>query len=739
MALGATVYTAIVVMDQRETQGRRLEVTVADKGHVEVVFEDMPDHAFLVGLDAANSNLATCRAGVKNHDASDLRDAAKSADMTIETLTTCMASTDGDCMDYPVATLGTETMDDVIFETDRTYCCFCAAVHDKLCPIVDGKEKCSAEVDVLKEDYMVYLPLYCLGVLYMFVALAIVCDEFFVPSLEMFVDEWEVSMDVAGATFMAAGGSAPELFTSFIGTFKESDVGFGTIVGSAVFNVLFVIGVCAVASKEVLTLTWWPLARDCTYYTLSLSMLAFFFKGNSSERIQWWEALILFGMYIGYVVLMRHSNQLQAWVNMKLGTEVEKIEKTETEVQVDAKFNIAFTQHSQFRAGILTLLTQAGAVTDTMGVHVVSKVVGDVRASFDELDRDKSGYLEKNELVELLKRMGCSASNKNVDEVMEKLDSDGDGKISFDEFSNWYVVSEQRVEAEMGRAFKALDEDNSGFIEAKELKTLFGRLGIVIDSEEEIKQIISELDKTGSGSISQEDFENWYRGSLFWGTKQQEYQKEQEAADPIDPFDWPDNLRGQVWYIITIPLVMLLWLTLPDVRQPKRQGVKFAVAGFLGSIFWIGMFSFCMVEWATIVSNSIRVPIAVAGLTVLAAGTSVPDLLSSVIVAKQGEGDMAVSSSIGSNIFDVLVGLPLPWLCFTLSRGKDVEVRAESLGLSIIVLVFMLVAVITTVKACNWRMTRMMGYSMFVLYVVFVVQDLLRQLPRGNPTVNMNF
>jgi Ca2+/Na+ antiporter len=70
-----------------------------------------------------------------------------------------------------------------------------------------------------------------------------------------------VSDDVGGATFMAAGGSAPELFTSLIGTFSESSVGFGTIVGSAVFNVLFVIGMCALFSKELLTLTWWPLAR----------------------------------------------------------------------------------------------------------------------------------------------------------------------------------------------------------------------------------------------------------------------------------------------------------------------------------------------------------------------------------------------------------------------------------------------------------------------------------------------
>ena len=58
----------------------------------------------------------------------------------------------------------------------------------------------------------------------------------------------------------------------------------------------------------------------------------------------------------------------------------------------------------------------------------------------------------------------------------------------------------------------------------------------------------------------------------------------------------------------------------------------------------------------------------VLGLTVLAAGTSVPDLLASVIVARQGKGDMAVSSSIGSNIFDVLVGLPIPWFVYSASE-----------------------------------------------------------------------
>lgn len=74
--------------------------------------------------------------------------------------------------------------------------------------------------------------LHLIGLIYMFIALAIVCDEFFVPTLDVITEKLAISDDVAGATFMAAGGSAPEFFTSVIGVFIAQDnVGIGTIVG----------------------------------------------------------------------------------------------------------------------------------------------------------------------------------------------------------------------------------------------------------------------------------------------------------------------------------------------------------------------------------------------------------------------------------------------------------------------------------------------------------------------------
>ena len=55
------------------------------------------------------------------------------------------------------------------------------------------------------------------------------------------MEKYKIEDDAAGATFMAAGG-APLLFTALIGVFiAKSNVGFGTIIGSAVFNVLFAI------------------------------------------------------------------------------------------------------------------------------------------------------------------------------------------------------------------------------------------------------------------------------------------------------------------------------------------------------------------------------------------------------------------------------------------------------------------------------------------------------------------
>jgi len=139
-----------------------------------------------------------------------------------------------------------------------------------------------------------------------------------------------------------------------------------------------------------------------------------------------------------------------------------------------------------------------------------------------------------------------------------------------------------------------------------------------------------------------------------------------------------------------------------------------------------------MVTWAGVIGVAAGIPDLIMGLTFLAAGTSVPDLLSSVVVARQGFGDMAVSSSIGSNIFDVLMGLPIPWLLYMMTYKKSVHVNSNGVALSIFILLSMLVAVVAIILFNKWKLTKQLGITMFSLYFVYVAEELIRAGMNGS-------
>lgn len=240
-------------------------------------------------------------------------------------------------------------------------------------------------------------------------------------------------------------------------------------------------------------------------------------------------------------------------------------------------------------------------------------------------------------------------------------------QICEEEFAKWYVKSEERILSKVKPVFDTFDVDKSGTIDRDEVRQLLKTLAPSV-AETDVDDAMKAMFKSGSTEeITYDEFADWYVHSIIY-TRQQtiiEKQIEEEAQGVCEALSPPTGEGICAWlkYLLVLPLVAALTITIPDVRRPGYG--KWCYLSFVLSIVWIGVFSFFMVYWAEILGNTIGVPSVVMGYTVLAAGTSVPDLLSSVIVARMGEGDMAVSSSIGSNIFDILVGLPLPWLIFT--------------------------------------------------------------------------
>ena len=154
---------------------------------------------------------------------------------------------------------------------------------------------------------------------------------------------------------------------------------------------------------------------------------------------------------------------------------------------------------------------------------------------------------------------------------------------------------------------------------------------------------------------------------------------------------------------------------------------RFYMVSFVMSIVWIGIISWFMVEWCVVIGCILRIPLSVMGVTVLAAGTSIPDALSSIVVAKQGQGDMAVANAIGSNVFDIWLGLGLPWWVILLiekygeKKSKGMCVSTKELIPNILILFSVLIFYFGLLVICKFKLYVKIGMAFVALYCVFAV------------------
>ncbi|XP_043930584.1 sodium/potassium/calcium exchanger 4 [Protopterus annectens] len=456
----------------------------------------------------------------------------------------------------------------------------------------------------------------------MFYALAIVCDDFFVPSLEKVCDKLHLSEDVAGATFMAAGSSTPELFASVIGVFiTHGDVGVGTIVGSAVFNILCIIGVCGVFAGQVVPLAWWPLFRDSFCYTLAVILLIIFIY---DEKIVWWEALILIIMYVFYILVMKFNTRLHS-----LFTPKEKVDKS----------------------------------------------MANGRVSCSELQDVKSNSYDGRNSVVMVDEIICSSPPK-------LRFSDAGLRIMIT--SNFGPKTRLRMASKL-----------------------------IINERQRLVHSANGMDKV-STEKKLEQIEN--------GTVPVDKQEDltESESEFFSPFSVPGGGMNIAKWIFSWPLIFLLYFTVPNCNKPRWE--NFFMLTFIFSTLWIAIFSYIMVWMVTVIGYTLGIPDVIMGITFLAAGTSVPDCMASLIVARQGLGDMAVSNSIGSNVFDILVGLGVPWGLQTIviNFGSFVKINSKGLLYSVILLLGSVALTVSGVHVNKWKLDKKLGCYVLILYGIFL-------------------
>ena len=113
-----------------------------------------------------------------------------------------------------------------------------------------------------------------------------------------------MSEALVGLTIVAVGTSLPELVTSIVASVKgENDIALGNVVGSNIFNIIFILGSSSTISS--LTLTW---AGLFDMMVMLLSGVIIMIYALCSKNIKRWQGILIFTMYIAYLAIIIANN-----------------------------------------------------------------------------------------------------------------------------------------------------------------------------------------------------------------------------------------------------------------------------------------------------------------------------------------------------------------------------------------------------------------------------------------------
>lgn len=231
-----------------------------------------------------------------------------------------------------------------------------------------------------------------------------------------------------------------------------------------------------------------------------------------------------------------------------------------------------------------------------------------------------------------------------------------------------------------------------------------------------------------------------------------------DADAHVDLIEFPidgSNMEIAMWCFLS-PLRYLMHYTVPDVRQLDRNGDQTSSIGVAYSatfmcLVWLIMGSYAMVASLEALAELLDIPDTLIGVTVSAAGTvydskrcqyarmltnllrylispfsgtSLPNYVASKVAAENGFGNQAVSNAFGSNTFNIMVGLGLPWLLYT-SFGTGFEpyhgLKAEGILESIIILGGVLLVFIMLMLQTGFVIYKWHGNLFLALYFAYIV------------------
>jgi cation:H+ antiporter len=186
---------------------------------------------------------------------------------------------------------------------------------------------------------------------------------------------------------------------------------------------------------------------------------------------------------------------------------------------------------------------------------------------------------------------------------------------------------------------------------------------------------------------------------------------------------WEGGLLFAGIIVYTVWTVRRSWRELreqvpPEVAPPTggRSGRGAQILQILGGLVLLGIGSKWLVDGAVSVATFFGVSDLVIGLTVVAVGTSLPELATSVLASLRGQRDIAVGNVVGSNIFNILSVLGLT----AALAPEGVPVPQSALTFDLPVMLAVAVACLP-IFLTGHRIARWEGGLFFVYYLAYTL------------------
>ena len=547
---------------------------------------------------------------------------------------------------------------------------------------------------------------------------------------------------------MAAGSSAPELFSSLMSLLSanaKNETGVGTVIGSAIFNILVIVGVTGVMAGQDLELDWKPILRDLVFYTVAIGSTAGIFADGV---VHWWEGLISVLMYLSYILFMVYNKRIFDWVEghserkrMRAGApapaaEVEANGKARHPSEGDAADG-RMTPTKHFLAENGDKDVEAGAAGDGKagGEKLVKLQLGKKsnRRSISFNLRgvpaeDLAVFVSKGELEKAQDDFGKNGASVLYTQKMQRSNTTLSagrrrsivGRRSIVDVKQVDFGEEGLVDKVLTKSYTMMATVSKTEVEEFEAEEKVARIERSHPSFAKHPKDTSDVAMAVATQRAGEQGGDGAPAAAAEGAGDEEDEEDDDEGG--SPFAPPDEAKDYPLWLLSLPWNALMYVTIPKCESEAME--KFFLLTCLMSIAWIVAITYFMVDWAARLGAVLGVPQILMGLVVLAAGTSIPDALSSIVVAQQGMGDMAVANAIGSNIFDIWLGLGLPWLCVLPFEDGKVNVSTDSLLLNIGIMFFVLLVYASAIMYSNWRLTRRTGVFLIGMYALYAVYNI---------------